>query len=400
MAERFTEIFAEPGQSAMIAPSARFPSFIGLAVNPSVMATLVLCVFCVGSIGFRIALHMARLGVRTLRLVDRGRLKPESLLTHPVRPEDIGKPKASFLGRLCKNISPSTRVLAYDGPAEALALEDLLDVDLFVMAGDNLRVETHVGSLAMHLGRPLIQASVHGPSLVAQVRFLTNDGSGSCPACQYSRAEWAHLNSQTIFSCEGFRRGKESATDVTQPTMSTSFLCAIAADLAAAAILRWVLKLGAPLTDSLTEYAGYTNRMTISPLPRRTDCPLGHRVWRRLVPPRPLENCSLAELAQAAGAVNLDRVGFDVNGEKFVERAACACGQVHEPRRFLAGGQSAGRCIRCNARIEPLPFFTHRPVPARVLGPETDNPIGQLVNGSPEWVLVDLAEPDRPALFR
>src|SRR5262249_3239740 len=157
-------------------------------------------------------------------IVDRGRFKPESLLTQPIAPDDLGNPKAESTGRLCKRISPQTAVAAWDGPVEELGTLAFADVDFVVLATDNLAAEVEVGQRCLGWRKPLVHASVHGETLVAQVRFFANaNGEGPCPACAFGAAEWAHLNQETTFSCEGLAAGRPVAVKKSgPPTRSTS----------------------------------------------------------------------------------------------------------------------------------------------------------------------------------
>src|SRR5262245_52327644 len=71
--------------------NARLPHFLGLRMDPGpVLNALRAAVVGVGSVGRNIALHLARLHIGELYLVDRGHFKTESLLTQPIAPDDVG----------------------------------------------------------------------------------------------------------------------------------------------------------------------------------------------------------------------------------------------------------------------------------------------------------------------
>ncbi len=191
---------------ATLDPAARLPKFVGGPVDaaPKLNALRVFIVG-VGSVGGRIAIHLARLGIARLWLVDPKRFKPESMLTHDIESRDVGKSKALTTARRCKAISPATRVFAFDGVVEELPLDAFAGADLVVLATDNLAAEIEVGQRCVHAGKPLVQASVHGDTLTAQVRVFGNaDGQGPCPACGFGNVEWRMLNEQVRFSCDGF----------------------------------------------------------------------------------------------------------------------------------------------------------------------------------------------------
>lgn len=206
---QFIEIKPRPtkrGQAARPDIAARLPAFIGRPADAKARLAALKIVICgVGSVGGRIAVHLARFCIAMLWLIDPKRYKPESVLTHDIEPRVVGKSKAITTARRCKEISPGTRVFAFDGEAAQLPLDAFADADLVVLATDNLAAEIEVGQRCVRLGKPLIQASVHGDTLTAQVRVFGNaDGHGPCPACGFGAVEWRMLNEQVRFSCDGF----------------------------------------------------------------------------------------------------------------------------------------------------------------------------------------------------
>jgi molybdopterin/thiamine biosynthesis adenylyltransferase len=181
---RFVEIECDDATGTGVGPraarEARLPSFLGLSepAGPRLDAYRAMLVG-VGSVNGNVALHCGRLQIGELWLVDPGRLKPESLLTHPIEPSGVGIAKEEYFGRLVKAISPGTRVFAFPGPVQSLSLGALERVDVVAMAADNLAAEVETGQRCLHHGKPLVQASVHGDTLVAQARFWRNDdGTG------------------------------------------------------------------------------------------------------------------------------------------------------------------------------------------------------------------------------
>jgi molybdopterin/thiamine biosynthesis adenylyltransferase len=383
---------------------ARLPHFVQGCpeTHEAALAALRVLVVGSGSVGRRIALHLARQQPAALAIVDRGRFKPESLLTQPIAPDDIGSPKAGNTGLLCKSISPRSAVSVYDGPVEELATLAFADVDLVVLATDNLAAEVEVGQRCLSWRKPLVQASVHGDTLVAQVRFFVNaDGEGPCPACAFGAAEWAHLNQETTFSCEGLRAGRAVAVQRSgPPTRSTSFLCSQAADLAMAQIFRHVLRLGAPVADTLLEYCGYTHRTVVAPLRRNPQCPCDHRAWTQLPAPLPLAECTLRDLMSAAGRGQIARASLTVDDDLvFVESATCGvCAAVQPVQRFLPAGAAAGHCAACRGPVYGQPFYSHRSVPVAVAAPVLDQPLAALGAGSAQWTRVDVE--NQALLFR
>jgi molybdopterin/thiamine biosynthesis adenylyltransferase len=383
---------------------ARLPQFLSLAVDADqTLAGLRIAVVGVGSVGRPAALHLARLQPRILWLIDRGKFKAESLLTQPILPDEVGQPKASCTGRLCKEISPQTAVYTCDGAIEDLDPFVLTAADLVILATDNLAAEIETSTRCFHLGIPLVQASVHGATLTAQVRFLANrDSDGPCLACEFGAQEWNHLNQQTRFSCEGWQRGilagkTEGPSEGTSEgpvgpvTASVSFLCSLAADLALLQATRFFLGLGQQNTDTLVEYNGYTHRMVTTSLRHNRDCRCEHATWLEAAAPGSLQDCSIEELVTAAGLEGDGpgkSVAVTVEDRQWVRRADCACGRHLAVAQWLAPGEPAGSCPACRCNLGPNPFFSHRRTPLTVLGREARTPLGNLTNSPVRWVIV------------
>lgn len=382
------------------ARAARLPAFIGATDDiGSRLDRLKVVVVGVGSVGRSMALHLARLQVGALWLVDRGAYKAESLLTQPITPDEVGAPKASRTAALCRALSPRTRVYAFDGPVEELDEATPADADVWLLASDNLAAEVEVGLRCQRLGRPLIHAAVHGDTLTAQVRTFGNrDGSGPCPACAFGAVEWSLLSRETVFSCQGAETGQTEKRLQNAPTRSVSFLCGLAAELALMQLLRLTLGLGAPVDDTLTEYCGYTHRTVVSPLRRNPECPCDHLRWVEVPPPRPLADCSLRDLCGAVG-LPAERTSVTVAGRTFATEAFCEpCGRTRPLRRFVSVASGGRTCPGCGGRARVSPFHCHRPAPAAVLAPIVDWPLRDLRAADAPWLL--LRSDEQALLFR
>lgn len=374
--------------------AARLPNFVGLAGGAGAAGTtldrLRAMVVGTGSVGGEVVQHLARLQIKEIWTVDPGRLKPASVLTHGIPPAAAGKQKARYWGRQCKAISPATRVRYFAGPVQSLPLGAVGRVDLVVMATDNLAAEIEVGERCLRQRVPLVQASVHGDTLVAQARYWGNrTGSGACPCCAYADSEWSMVSRQTAFRCGGPDGHPVREADVAA-TMSVSPLCALASDMAMMQVLRHVLHLGPPLEDSVTEYCGFTQRTMVSPLVRNPDCRADHVVWRTVpvagrLAARSLRQLALAALGEDPPPADLAfTVGDDL---LFVERVDC-CGWPQTIRRFCAEGAPVAGCPRCGAALEPQSFYSHRPVSAATLGALVDRPLRRLGAASAREVVV------------
>jgi molybdopterin/thiamine biosynthesis adenylyltransferase len=359
---------------------ARLPKFVGLTVPAGeTLGDARAMVIGGGSVGGQIVEHLVRLGIQEIRIVDRGQFKAESLLTHAsVGPEAIGRTKAAWWGRRCKKISPATRVLAFAGPVEALPVEAFEGIDVVALATDNLAAEIEAGQRCVRHAVPLVQGSVFGEMLVAQVRYWSNrDGSGACPCCALGADEWQHVSASTLFRCGG-KNGQPEAEVSVAPTVSVSALCSMAANMVVMHVLRHVLRLGPPLEDSLTEFCGYTGRTAVSRLTRNALCSGEHVAWDKVAIDGAVASRSLRELSCAAlrredlAADAAFTVGDDL---VFAETVVCYCGWPQEVHRFCAPGQPAAKCPRCGRSLFPQPFYSYRAVPAAAIGSLLDRPL-------------------------
>jgi len=335
-----------------VTAAARLPRFVGCAGDVTdLLAGAHAVAVGGGSVGLAVVQHLCRAGIGALTIIDRGNLKNESVLTHPIPPDAIGRPKAEYAGEVARAIAPEARVTVHQDSFENLPVDALVGADLVVMATDNLAVEIAVGQRCLNLGIPLLQASVLGDLLVAQLRTFTggNDGDGPCPACLYGRTEWQQVSSESRFTCDGTtaERGRSLA-----PTRSTASLCSLAAELAVHRVLRHLLGLGAPLGDQILEYRGYTDELTTSALGRNSDCPVEHRRWQVL-------SRAAMDLSTA--------VAVAVDGACFATEAVCACGAWQGVRHFVTDGERLGPCSRCGGPLELSPFHAHREVAAATM---------------------------------
>lgn len=94
------ELVPRAGGPAVALRRERLPQLVGLKVDAdAVLGNLKIAVIGVGSVGLAVAQSLARLQVKELLLVDRGRLKTTSVQTHPVLPRCRPRPPQ---GRACR----------------------------------------------------------------------------------------------------------------------------------------------------------------------------------------------------------------------------------------------------------------------------------------------------------
>jgi molybdopterin/thiamine biosynthesis adenylyltransferase len=381
----------------MIVPTDRMPEFMGLArgVNPrALLAGTRVVLIGVGSVGARAALHCGRCGVGELVLVDGKPFGPNFFTQATRGARDVGRGKASTVARWVRAVAPDTTVRAYARPIEAVPWSALEGADLAIASTDNLPAEVEAGRRFLALGRPLVMASVHGPSLTAEVRTFSNrDADRPCPACCFTEAERRQLDGQVRFSCDPSGAARARVTG--PPTASVSPLCSIAADLAVIELLSIRLGLGAELGDRVRQYNFYTHATTTTPLARNRACPVEHVVLHRAAVARRPGDCTLRECAAAAGVRDDDeflRTTIDVDGMVYAARVTCLrCGADAPHHRFLRpGAPTRRRCASCGGPgLVPHPFHTHeRFLPRRAESPELCHVPLRSLGATPACVIV------------
>jgi molybdopterin/thiamine biosynthesis adenylyltransferase len=368
----------------------------------AVLDPVSLVVVGLGAVGRVLAMHLARLQPRQLWLIDSKAYSNHSLLNQMISPHEVGLNKARATAALCSQISPRTQVWAGATSVEQAALAPFAAADAVLLATDHIAPEIFTGQLCHQLGKPLFQGSVHGETLTVHARCAANDSaSAPCLACGLSAAEWAALERDARFSCEGSHDPSRAGRWAVPATMSPSFLSAMAADLVASQLLRWLLGLGAPVGDTVVEYNLYSHASVVAPLRRNPRCPCDHARIAVKHPDAALSQRTLREIAGIAGFVGASAetaVCFEVEDWSWVERAACACSSATALERFVACDDAAtpAACAVCGTARRPAPFYSHRRVPASVLGPQLDVRLRDLADRDARWVRV--SSPERTIL--
>jgi molybdopterin/thiamine biosynthesis adenylyltransferase len=388
-------VAAEPGMHHEVLTgldrSARMPQFY-MASPGANDALRALHVVAVGasSVGLLAIETLGRMGVRRLTIVDRGKTKLESMLTHDIRVEELGLAKASLAARRVKAMHPESEVRAFDGPFEQLGPEALLGASLVLLASDNLACEVEVAQRCVQLGIPLVQASVYGPLLTAQVRWAPNAPGGGCLICAYGADEMEALDRNTIYSCEESAAPGSAPEPSAVPTVSPPHLCAIAAQLAVGEIMRMTLELGPHALASdgddddgwVIDYCGYGPTLTRSRLARREDCICDHTRWSVVKVERPLGELTPREAIACAGHDASDAgaaaLSLTVDGHVFLELAGCRCGRHPKVGRFEVESAAPRPCAGCGEALMRHPLHTHRDVPLLALTQQLDAPLGDL----------------------
>ena len=370
------------------APIDRMPDFIGLRVDArAVLAGTRVLIVGAGSVGGRIAEHAARCRLGGIDLID-PKAFSANFDTQPIRQQsEVGRPKASLVGRWAKIISPGSVVRVFEGPVQALSWLDLDRYDIVLASTDNLPVEVHLGAVCRALGIPLIYAAVHGPTLTSQLRIFMNlDDGGPCVYCGFSRDDRERMSRGVKYACDPGADPHDAIE--AQPTLSVSPLCSLAAAAAVLELLRMRLGLGPVPRDCMRELNAYGCTAITAPLTRNTSCPVDHAVLERVKVERPLDQCTLRDCAEAAGTIGdegIARVSFAVDDCLFVWVLGCGrCGATHKHNRFVDRRRFSmpRRCTACGGGdLAPHPFFSFdRLIPAGKGGlmPHLDVPLRSL----------------------
>lgn len=397
MRRELTEVSAGDVDHAVVqapAPlSARLPEIFGAPGDtPARLANLDAFLIGGGSIGMNAAFQLARLQPRRLSVCDPRRVKSESFLTHPITdPTALGRSKALLTARICKAISPRTRVFYYEGAIQDLPLDALADATAVWLATDNLATENYCGELCAHLCKTLVQGSVAGELLISQVRVIANEGGGPCLACGWSDEEWWALHTRTVFSCEGRAGRTQVAPAAGAPTMSIAPLCAEAASQMLLVSLRIALGLSGAPRDEIVTYAGLADSITRTKLKRNPRCTCDHSTWKVVVNAKELSGSTLRELLALAGVspeAGLENVAFVLDDYLFARAALCGCADHPSVGRFVREEDDPGRCAGCGEELRPHPFHSHREVPARILALQLDRTLADLGANAARTLLI------------
>jgi len=301
------------------------------------------------------------------------------VLTHPISPAQVGLQKARLAAREAKAISPATDVRFFVGSLQEMRRDALRGADFVLIATDNHAAEVAATQACIHLGIPHIQASVHGGTLVAQVRALVSpeDGCGACLVCDFTPRDFSDLDANTLFSCEG-----GSAIQSTAPTLSPAHLCSLAASLAVGELLQRYLGLGAPTPPSrCLEFCGYHGRTVSVRLERNERCTIDHDRWAICVTDKDLAALTPRDLILLAdySPDELTRLSFRLEGYRFVSMTACTCGAHGQLRRFLSDAEKLGTCACCGtSQLIPHPLHTFADIPGAALDAVLDRTLGDL----------------------
>jgi molybdopterin/thiamine biosynthesis adenylyltransferase len=164
------------------------PEFARIAdsVNVPLLATQLVVIIGVGTVGSQIALLLANSGVGDLRLIDGDKLEESNLIRHALLSRHIGMNKAEALVVHLTEERSTLRAEALprdiDDTLSDRELDELLgDADLIVAATDKRDVQRRLGRRALALDIPAIFPALYG-SEGGEV-FVQLDASSPCFLC-------------------------------------------------------------------------------------------------------------------------------------------------------------------------------------------------------------------------
>jgi sulfur-carrier protein adenylyltransferase/sulfurtransferase len=153
--------------------------------------TLKVGVVGLGSLGSRVAISLARTGVRRWVLVDGDVLRGPNICRYPASFGDVGAAKVYVVKESIREISPaepeiSCHVMNLLSPTNpdlhALVLEDLATADILIDATADPDVFGMMAMLASDKRRPLLWGEVFGGGIGGLVGY-THPEHGPCPRC-------------------------------------------------------------------------------------------------------------------------------------------------------------------------------------------------------------------------
>ena len=117
----------------------------------------------VGATGCEVAKNLALMGVGRLILIDNDVVELSNLSRQMLfSDEDIGKPKAPTAAEKLKKMNPWINVEAYFEDVRNIVQERFENADVLVSCLDNWPVRRWLNSLAVELGKPLVDLSMDG----------------------------------------------------------------------------------------------------------------------------------------------------------------------------------------------------------------------------------------------
>ena len=115
-----------------------------------------------GALGANLAEHLARMGLRRLRVVDRDTVEAQNLSTQPWQTQDVGAPKVRILANMLHRAVGARVEGQHVELTTSNAAKLLVDSALIVDAFDNIPARAAVAAAATRLGVPCLHIALGG----------------------------------------------------------------------------------------------------------------------------------------------------------------------------------------------------------------------------------------------
>lgn len=147
-----------------------------------------------GSIGSRVAEHLALAGVNKITLVDNDKFSPDNLGRHVLGKQSISKPKVNELATLLKERMPGVQIEARATSVQTvLAKGELAGADAIVLATGNSTLERSIARRAFREKWPslIVSTSVEAAGLGGHA-IAMRPGTPGCLDCLYTDPDTQH----------------------------------------------------------------------------------------------------------------------------------------------------------------------------------------------------------------
>jgi len=160
---------------------------VGAAGQAKLRASAVLVVGC-GGLGVPVISYLAGAGIGRLGLLDSDRLEASNLHRQTLYSlADTGQPKAELAAARVRSLNPEVNVTVHAVRLEAgNAAELIAPYDLVVDCTDNFTTKFLLNDHCVHLGKPVIFASVY--QYEGQLQVVRPDKEGACLRCVWPEA--------------------------------------------------------------------------------------------------------------------------------------------------------------------------------------------------------------------
>lgn len=346
----------------------------GLSAAGRTLAQGRVAIFGIGAAGGVAYRLLVQAGVGAIDIVDPDRYGMDSFLTQNAAWSDAGRLKAEVQGEAAVRLNPAVQVRAAVGRAQQVRLRDLRLADVLLAAGDNLELALWSGKMAAGLGKPLVQAAVHGETASSIVRgYDLRDGEGSCPRCGLGQRELEQQSTR-----HGCDIGQTASVE-TEPTRTQSTICNIAGAMAATEVMKWLTgneSLALRGEEAIVSTFNYNAWKTT--LPRDERCGMPHRRWQLTDVPQRATETTLRMLVKQLGLGNALETQLIKSELDWIRFTFCsACRRRVDVCRFGRLDESLGVCV-CGEPLKAVPQGVRSIVPPEDLDWVGDKPLAEI----------------------